>query len=104
MGVLVTGGAGFLGQADEHLPTNIGDAREFTMLECAKLVLEVTGSQSGVHFEPLPQDDPRQRRPDITKARTLLGWEPKIDLGTGLLFSLDCVRKAVQSPGAAVER
>ena len=50
------------------------------MLECAKVVLDVTGSESQIRFEPLPQDDPKQRRPDITKARTLLGWEPKIDL------------------------
>jgi dTDP-glucose 4,6-dehydratase len=63
------------------------------MLECGTLVLEVTGSKSGVRFEPLPEDDPRQRRPDIPKARTLLGWEPKIDLGTGQLFSLDCFPK-----------
>jgi dTDP-glucose 4,6-dehydratase len=74
---------------------NIGNPNEFTVLECAKVVLEVTGSTSRVRFEPLPQDDPKQRRPDINKARTLLGWEPKIDLPTGLQLSLGYFREAV---------
>jgi dTDP-glucose 4,6-dehydratase len=65
------------------------------MLECAGIVLEVTGSASQIRFEPLPQDDPRQRRPDITKARTLLGWEPTIELATGLRMSLEYFRAAV---------
>ncbi len=73
-----------LSRSSEHLPTNIGNPNEFTMLECAKLVLEVTGSSSGITFQPLPQDDPKQRKPDITKARTLLGWEPKVSLREGL--------------------
>jgi dTDP-glucose 4,6-dehydratase len=64
-------------------------------LECAKKVLEVTGSASEIAFEPLPQDDPKQRRPDITKARELLGWEPRIDLETGLRLSLEYFRDAV---------
>jgi dTDP-glucose 4,6-dehydratase len=85
-----------LSRVQESLPTNIGNPREFTVLECAQLVLQVTGSKSAVHFEPLPQDDPRQRCPDITKARTLLGWEPKIDLLTGLQLSLDYFRAAVR--------
>jgi dTDP-glucose 4,6-dehydratase len=86
-----------LSRVQESFPTNIGNPREFTMLECAKAVLEVTGSESQVRFEPLPQDDPKQRRPDITKARTLLGWEPKIELLTGLRLSLDYFRAAVQA-------
>src|SRR5271157_2984090 len=86
-----------LSRATEHLPVNIGNPHEFTILECARLVLQVTGSKSTVRFEPLPQDDPRQRRPDITKARALLGWEPKIDLLTGLQLSLEYFRAAVQS-------
>ena len=84
-----------LAQSDEHLPVNIGNPSEFTMLECAQLVLDVTGSQSELRFEALPQDDPKQRRPDISKARTLLGWEPKIDLRTGLQLSLEYFRAAV---------
>ncbi|HEY4900306.1 MAG TPA: UDP-glucuronic acid decarboxylase family protein [Terriglobales bacterium] len=84
-----------LSKSDEKLPVNIGNPTEFTMLECAKVVLSVTGSASKIRFEPLPQDDPKQRRPDITKARTLLGWEPKVDLRTGLQLSLNYFREAV---------
>ena len=63
-------------------------------------MLEVTGSKSNIRFEPLPQDDPRQRCPDISKAKRLLGWEPKIDLRTGLKLSLDYFRSAVQTTRA----
>jgi dTDP-glucose 4,6-dehydratase len=65
-------------------PVNIGNPNEFTILELAKTVLEVTGSSSPLVFEDLPADDPTQRQPDITRARTLLGWEPRIDLREGL--------------------
>jgi len=84
-----------LSRSDEHLPTNIGNPTEFTILECAKLVLEVTGSQSKIVSEPLPQDDPKQRRPDITKAKTLLGWEPKIQLREGLEKSMEYFRSSI---------
>ena len=86
-----------LARTSEHLPVNIGNPREFTMLECAKLVLEVTGSESVVRFEPLLQDDPKQRRPDITKARELLGWEPRVDLRLGLGLSLPYFRRAMEN-------
>jgi len=89
-----------LAHSDEHEPTNIGNPVEFTILECAKVVLEVTGSQSKIRYEPLPQDDPKQRRPDIGKAKRLLGWEPKIDLRAGLQLSLDYFREAVRTGGA----
>jgi dTDP-glucose 4,6-dehydratase len=75
------------------MPVNIGNPVEFTILECAQAVLEVTGSKSELRFEPLPQDDPTRRQPDITKARTLLGWEPKIALKEGLAKSLEFFRK-----------
>jgi dTDP-glucose 4,6-dehydratase len=84
-----------LAASSEHLPTNIGNPVEFTMLECARVVLEVTGSSSKLVFEPLPQDDPKQRCPDISKAKALLGWEPKIDLRTGLRMSLDYFRESL---------
>ena len=90
-----------LSKSDEHLPVNIGNPKEFTILECAQLVLKVTGSTSKICYEPLPQDDPKQRRPDITKARTLLGWEPKVDLETGLRLSLDYFKKAIAAETAA---
>jgi len=86
-----------LGWSKEQEPTNIGNPDEFTILECAKEVLAITKSKSGIKYLPLPQDDPKQRRPDITKARTLLGWEPKIDLRQGLELSLDYFRKEVES-------
>jgi dTDP-glucose 4,6-dehydratase len=82
-----------LSRTDEHTPVNIGNPGEWTILECAKAVLQVTGSKSAIEFGPLPQDDPTQRRPDITKARQLFGWEPKIDLETGLRLSLEYFRR-----------
>jgi dTDP-glucose 4,6-dehydratase len=84
-----------LSKSSEHLPVNIGNPTEFTILECAKRVLAVTGSKSKIRYEPLPPDDPKQRQPDITKARTLLGWEPKVDLETGLKLSLEYFKKAL---------
>jgi dTDP-glucose 4,6-dehydratase len=83
-----------LAKSDEHLPVNIGNPNEFTILECAQRVLKVTGSKSKIRHEPLPPDDPRQRCPDISKARRLLDWNPKIDLETGLRMSLDYFRQA----------
>ena len=86
-----------LSLSDEHLPVNIGNPDEWTILECAREVLNVTGAKSGILFQPLPQDDPTRRRPDITKARELLGWEPKIKLRHGLEKSLEyfkaCIRQ-----------
>ncbi len=84
-----------LAEANEHFPVNIGNPDEFTILECARRVIDITGSKSHIRYDKLPQDDPKQRQPDITKARTLLGWEPKIDLNTGLRMSLDYFREAV---------
>jgi dTDP-glucose 4,6-dehydratase len=89
-----------LSKSYEHLPVNIGNPNEFTILECAQYVLKVTGSKSKIRYEPLPQDDPKQRRPDITKARQLLGWEPTIGLETGLRLSLDYFKKAVAEEAA----
>ncbi len=89
-----------LAASDEHDPTNIGNPGEFTILECAQVVLEVTGLQNKIRFEALPQDDPKQRCPDITKAKRLLGWEPRIDLRTGLKMSLDYFRSAVKGDSA----
>jgi len=92
-----------LSRVHESFPTNIGNPHEFTMLECAQLMLQVTGSTSTVIFEPLPQDDPKQRRPDINKARTLLGWEPKIDLRAGLELSLEYFRSRVSARKAQAD-
>ncbi len=89
-----------LSKSDEHLPVNIGNPNEFTILECAQLVIKVVGSKSRIRYEALPLDDPKQRRPDITKARQLLGWEPKVDLESGLRLSLDYFTKAVAEEAA----
>jgi dTDP-glucose 4,6-dehydratase len=86
-----------LSKSAEHGPVNIGNPTEFTILECAQRVLAVTGSKSVLKHEALPQDDPKQRRPDISKAKTLLGWEPKIDLESGLRMSLEYFRGEVEA-------
>jgi dTDP-glucose 4,6-dehydratase len=91
-----------LARSSEHLPVNIGNPSEFTILQCAERVLAVTGSRSKIRHEGLPQDDPKQRCPDITKARTLLGWEPRIDLDTGLKMSLEYFRNAVHAVPARI--
>jgi len=83
--------------SDEHLPVNIGNPTEFTVLEFARLVQRLTGASSEIVFEPLPQDDPKQRRPDISKARELLGWEPQVELEDGLKATLDYFRQRVQA-------
>ncbi len=81
-----------LSRSEEHMPVNIGNPTEFTILECAKVILEITGSRSELVFTSLPQDDPKQRRPDISKARRLLDWEPKVDLRNGLLMTLEAMQ------------
>lgn len=78
-----------LSQSDERLPVNIGNPNEVTILDCAQAILEVTGSKSPIRHLPLPQDDPTRRKPDITKAQSLLGWEPRVDLREGLALCLD---------------
>jgi dTDP-glucose 4,6-dehydratase len=70
--------------SDHTEPVNIGNPREMTMLEFAREIIQATGSRSKIVFEPLPQDDPKQRRPDITRARTWLKWEPQVPLAEGL--------------------
>lgn len=87
-----------LSKSSEHLPVNIGNPEEWTILECAQEVLAVTGSRSKIVFEPLPQDDPTRRRPDITKARSLLGWEPRVKLREGLERSLGYFQSCLVKP------
>jgi dTDP-glucose 4,6-dehydratase len=78
-----------LSRSNEHLPVNIGNPDEWTILECAREVLSVTESNSEILFLPLPQDDPTRRRPDIGRAKALLQWEPQIKLRNGLERSLE---------------
>jgi dTDP-glucose 4,6-dehydratase len=84
-----------LARSAEHEPVNVGNPAEFTILECARKVIRTTGSASQIKFEALPQDDPKQRCPDISKAQRLLGWEPKVELESGLKLSLEYFRQAV---------
>jgi dTDP-glucose 4,6-dehydratase len=74
--------------SDSAGPVNLGNPEEFMIGECAELVLKITGSRSKIEFRPLPQDDPQQRCPDITRARKILGWEPRIKLEEGLRLAL----------------
>ena len=77
-----------LATSTEHMPVNLGNPNEFTLLELANVVLEATGSKSEIVFEALPEDDPQVRQPDITRARQILGWEPEITLAEGLRRTL----------------
>ena len=86
-----------LGKSEEHDPVNIGNPVEFTILECAREVQALVGSKCAIEFQPLPQDDPTRRRPDITKAKKLLGWEPKVSLREGLALSLDYFKQFLES-------
>ena len=93
--------AGFLSQRSEpqpesiHDPVNLGNPHELTVMEIARLVLKSTGSSSPIQHQPLPVDDPRVRRPDIRRAKALLGWEPKIELEDGLRKTIEYFRKVL---------
>jgi dTDP-glucose 4,6-dehydratase len=91
---LIEGITRVFGQGDGE-PTNVGNPTEFTVLELAELVLQLTKSKSRIEYRPLPTDDPKQRCPDITRARTLLGWEPKIPLKEGLQRTIEHFRTIV---------
>jgi dTDP-glucose 4,6-dehydratase len=81
-----------LADSGEHLPVNIGNPAEYTLLELAQHVLQITGSASEIVYEALPVDDPKVRQPDITRARQLLGWEPEVDLEDGLRRTLEAAQ------------
>jgi dTDP-glucose 4,6-dehydratase len=83
--------------SDEHEPTNIGNPQEITILEFAERIRALTDSSVPIIFERLPQDDPKQRCPDIGKAKRVLGWEPKVNLAEGLRLTLDYFRQQVAS-------
>jgi dTDP-glucose 4,6-dehydratase len=85
-------GLNLLLKADYHLPVNIGNPHEMTVLEFAKKTIELTGSKSPIVFKPLPEDDPQVRQPDISKAKSILGWEPKVKLEEGLQKTIEYFR------------
>tara|TARA_B110000444_G_scaffold219900_1_gene220343 strand:+ start:536 stop:1462 length:927 start_codon:yes stop_codon:yes gene_type:complete len=86
---LIEGFLGLMNQDQVVGPMNIGNPREFTILELAQKVIELTDSKSQLVYRPMPEDDPKQRQPDITQARDVLGWEPKIQLEAGLKKTIE---------------
>jgi dTDP-glucose 4,6-dehydratase len=94
---LVEGIVRLLLNTEHHLPVNLGNPDEVTVLEFAREIVALTDSKSKIEFKPLPEDDPRVRKPDITKARTLLGWEPRVSRTEGLRRTLEYFQKKVRS-------
>ncbi|SIO15813.1 UDP-glucuronic acid decarboxylase family protein [Chitinophaga niabensis] len=81
--------------SDYHLPVNIGNPVEITLLQFAQEIVELTGTNQKIVHRPLPTDDPKQRKPDITKAKTILGWEPKVDRKEGLKITYEYFKQAL---------
>jgi dTDP-glucose 4,6-dehydratase len=90
-----------LAESGVHEPVNIGNPDELSLLEMAKLVVELSESRSEIVFEALPVDDPQVRQPDITRARDLLGWEPEVELREGLRRTIDFAASDLKTPRAA---
>ncbi len=88
----------------DHQPTNIGNPTEYTVTQLAELVVELTGSPAPIEHRPLPQDDPRLRQPDITRARTMLGWEPHVALREGLSRTIDYFRALLGTTRMALRK
>jgi dTDP-glucose 4,6-dehydratase len=82
--------------SNENDPINIGNPREMTIAEIAEAIIRMTKSRSRIVHKPLPTDDPKQRRPDITRARTLLHWEPKVELEEGLVNTIEYFRSKIR--------
>jgi dTDP-glucose 4,6-dehydratase len=84
-----------LASCPESCPVNLGNPEEFTILQFARLVRRLTGTESGLVFEPLPENDPKRRKPDISRAKRLLGWQPRVRLAEGLRMTIDWFRQHV---------
>ena len=84
--------------SDYHLPVNIGNPSEITIREFAEEICRLTGTELKIDYQPLPKDDPQKRQPDITKAKEILGWEPKVDRAEGLKRTLEYFKEKIQSP------
>ncbi len=82
---------------DYHEPVNLGNPCEFTMLELAQRICEMVGAECPIIFQPAMQDDPKVRRPDITRARTLLDWQPEVELAQGLAWTIAAFREALDN-------
>ncbi len=84
--------------SDERYPVNLGNPQELTILQFADKIRELTGARVGLKFEPLPEDDPKRRQPDITKARTVLGWSPRVGLEEGLRETVTWFQEKIGVP------
>ena len=82
--------------SDFNEPVNIGNPTEFTIKQFADMINRLTGNKAGIAYEPLPKDDPKVRKPDITRAKTLLNWQPEVDIETGLRTTIDWFRKQIR--------
>ncbi|MFQ5542257.1 MAG: UDP-glucuronic acid decarboxylase family protein [Candidatus Binatia bacterium] len=83
-------------ETDYHLPVNLGNPHEMTVIDFAKKILELTHSRSSIVFEPLPQDDPQVRQPDISRAREILGWEPRVSLDEGITKTIQYFKEQLK--------
>jgi len=88
-------GLHLLSKCEDPYPVNLGNPREMTILQFAEAIREITGASDEIVFRPLPQDDPKRRQPDITRAKQLLGWQPEVRLEDGLRNTLDYFRTRV---------
>ena len=82
-----------LSQSDFHEPVNIGNPREMTIKQFAEEIIRITGTKSGIEYKPLPVDDPKVRQPDITRAKKILGWEPKVEFEEGITRTIEYFRQ-----------
>src|SRR5207237_8304776 len=84
-----------LATSDFHEPVNLGNPREMTIHQCAEEIQRITGTKSSMEYKPLPVDDPKVRQPDITRARKVLGWEPKVDFDEGIRRTIEYFKEQI---------
>ncbi len=89
-----------LAMSDFHEPVNIGNPGEMTIKQFAEEILRITGAKSTIEYKPLPEDDPKVRQPDISRARKILGWEPKVEFDEGIKKTIEYFRNASKSAGS----
>ncbi len=87
--------------SDFHEPVNIGNPREMTIKQFAEEIIRITGTKSTIEYKPLPVDDPKVRQPDITRAKKVLGWEPKVDFEEGIIKTIDYFRERLKGDAAS---
>ena len=89
-----------LGESDVHEPVNLGNPNEMSLVDLARMIIELTESRSEIVFEALPIDDPQVRQPDITRAKQLLDWEPEVDIRDGLRLTIEHYAKVIGTPAS----